>query len=156
MANETPTITGESRVINVYSIYGGAFGEKLKKVNRKLAKQGLGECKVLGCEMVNIPVMVDGEESTVNGYNYTVQIPFVAKKIEGHTLIGTVEVASKTRKAWLERLWQAMVDDEMPWIERLGDHWGTLCGSPEVASAWADELLPGLRAAWAPGAKGHG
>ena len=71
-------------------------------------------------------------------------------------LIGTVEVAPKTREAWLERLWQAMVDDEMPWIERLGDHWGTLCGSPEVASAWADELLPGLRAAWAPSAKGHG
>jgi hypothetical protein len=71
-------------------------------------------------------------------------------------LIGTVEVAAKTRKAWLERLWQAMADDEMPWIERLGDHWGTLCGSPEVASAWADELLPGLRDVWAPGAKGHG
>lgn len=71
-------------------------------------------------------------------------------------LIGTVEVTAKTRKAWLERLWQAMADDEMPWIERLGDHWGALCGSPEVASTWAEELLPGLRAAWAPGAKGHG
>lgn len=70
-------------------------------------------------------------------------------------LIGTVEVAPKTRTTRLERLWQAMVDDEMPWIERLGDHWGTLCGSPEVASAWADELLPGLRAAWAPDAKGR-
>ena len=49
-------------------------------------------------------------------------------------LIGTVEVAPKTRTAWLERLWQAMVDDEMPWIERLGDHWGTPCGSPDSAS----------------------
>lgn len=71
-------------------------------------------------------------------------------------LIGTLEVAPKSRTAWLERLWQAMADDPIPWIERLGDHWGTLCGSPEVASAWADELLPGLRAVWAPGAKGHG
>lgn len=71
-------------------------------------------------------------------------------------VIGTVEVAAKTRHVWLERLWQAMSDDEIPWIERLGDHWGTLCGSPEVASTWADELLPGLRDAWAPGAKGHG
>ena len=71
-------------------------------------------------------------------------------------LVGSVEVAPKTRQAWLDRLWQAMTDDQMPWIERLGDHWGTLCGSPEVASAWADELLPGLRSAWAPGAEGHG
>ena len=57
-------------------------------------------------------------------------------------LVGSVEVAPKTRQAWLDRLWQAMTDDQMPWIERLGDHWGTLCGSPEAASAWADELLP--------------
>ena len=71
-------------------------------------------------------------------------------------LVGSVEVAAKTRQAWLDRLWQAMTDDQMPWIERLGDHWGSLCGSPEAASAWADELLPGLRSAWAPDAKGHG
>jgi len=49
-----------------------------------------------------------------------------------------------------------MADDRIPWIEPLGDHWGTLCGSPEVASAWADKFLPGLRASWATTAKGHG
>jgi len=56
-------------------------------------------------------------------------------------LIDAVEVGAKTRQAWLERLWQAMADDRIPWIEPLGDHWGTLCGSQEVASAWAEEFL---------------
>jgi hypothetical protein len=30
----------------------------------------------------------------------------------------------------------------MPYIESLGEHWGTLCGTPELASRWADQLLP--------------
>jgi len=71
-------------------------------------------------------------------------------------LIGSANVPAKARQRWLERLWQAVLDDEMPWIERLGDDWGVLCGSPEVASAWADEFLPTLRPAWSPEASGHG
>ena len=46
-----------------------------------------------------------------------------------------------TRDAWLERLWEAHANDEIPYIERLGEHWGDLCTSKEVASAWADRLL---------------
>jgi hypothetical protein len=45
------------------------------------------------------------------------------------------------RDAWLERLFDAHAADEMPCIERLADHWGELCGSKGVASAWADRLL---------------
>jgi len=58
-------------------------------------------------------------------------------------------------EGWIERLWQAFLDDEIPYIERLADSWGELCASPERASRQADELLPDLRAAWAdprPGA----
>lgn len=69
-------------------------------------------------------------------------------------LIGSAEVPRRTRDRWLERLWQAILDDEMPWIEGLGDHWGALCGSPDVASAWADRFLPELRASWSSRAKG--
>jgi len=55
-----------------------------------------------------------------------------------------------TRDAWLERLWTAHVADEIPYIERLGDYWGDLCASREVASRWADRLMDGTRRALAP------
>lgn len=49
------------------------------------------------------------------------------------------------RQKWLDRLFQALQDDDPPYIEHLGDHWGELCATPELASAWADQLLPTLR-----------
>jgi tetratricopeptide (TPR) repeat protein len=55
-----------------------------------------------------------------------------------------------TRDAWLSRLWKAYQEDDIPYIESLGDHWGELCASKEVASAWADELIGTCRMAWSP------
>lgn len=55
-----------------------------------------------------------------------------------------------TRDAWLERLWTAHDADEIPYIERLGDYWGDLCASREVASRWADRLMDDTRRALAP------
>jgi len=55
-----------------------------------------------------------------------------------------------TREAWLDRLWEAHASDEIPYIERLADHWGELCASKEVASAWADRLLDITRLALNP------
>ena len=49
---------------------------------------------------------------------------------------------SSTRAAWLERLFGALEADKTPWIESLGDEWGRLCSSPNLASQWADVLLP--------------
>lgn len=46
-----------------------------------------------------------------------------------------------TRARWLDRLFDAHAADEIPYIERLADYWGELCGSPEVASTWADRLI---------------
>ncbi len=57
---------------------------------------------------------------------------------------------SATRDGWLERLWAAHVADEVPYIERLGDCWGDLCASREVASRWADRLMDDTRRALAP------
>jgi len=54
----------------------------------------------------------------------------------------------KTRDKWLDRLWQAMEDDGVDYLNPLGDHWGELCGSPQVAGRWADELVPTLRSCW--------
>jgi hypothetical protein len=54
----------------------------------------------------------------------------------------------KTRDKWLERLWQAIEDDGVDYLSLVGDRWGELCDSREVASSWADQFLGLLRTAW--------
>jgi hypothetical protein len=71
-------------------------------------------------------------------------------------IIVEADVEPKQRQRWLERLWQALQDDEMPYIELLGDHWGELCVTPELASYWADAFLPVVESVWSPKACGHG
>ena len=56
-------------------------------------------------------------------------------------IIATAPADATTRAGWLERLWEAHAGDAIPYIERLGDFWGELCVSPEIASAWADRLV---------------
>ena len=41
-------------------------------------------------------------------------------------------------------------------IDTLGDHWGELCVTPELALQWADEFLPVVEHVWSPQASGHG
>ncbi len=55
-----------------------------------------------------------------------------------------------TREGWLERLWEAYQADEMPYIEQLGDNWGELCASKELAAAWAEQLIGITRLALSP------
>ena len=50
-----------------------------------------------------------------------------------------------TREAWLERLFEAHAADAIPYIELLAEHWGELCASQHLASAWSDRLLPTTR-----------
>ena len=56
-----------------------------------------------------------------------------------------------TRDEWLARLWQAYLDDAMPYIEALAEFWGDLCVTPRRASQWADDLAPFVRASWSRG-----
>jgi hypothetical protein len=65
-------------------------------------------------------------------------------------LIANAPADAKMRDAWLERLFEAHQADQMPYIERLADHWGELCASKEVASAWADKLVGITRMALSP------
>lgn len=60
-------------------------------------------------------------------------------------IISNAPVDPATRKKWLDRLFAAIQEDDPPYIEHLGDHWGELCATPELASAWADQLLPTQR-----------
>ena len=52
------------------------------------------------------------------------------------------------RDHWLERIWTAFQEDEMPYIESIADQWGALCVTRERASGWADTLLPPLKLSW--------
>lgn len=50
-------------------------------------------------------------------------------------LIAAAKVESTIRQAWLERLFEALQEDQMPYIERLADVWGDLAVTPDMASA---------------------
>jgi len=66
---------------------------------------------------------------------------------------------NKTRSKWLDRLWQAMADDGVDYLSPVGDRWGEICGSAEVAGQWADELVSTVRSCWTdprPGSYFHG
>jgi len=65
-------------------------------------------------------------------------------------VIAGAPAVAPTREGWLERLWEAHANDEIPYIERLGDFWGELCVSREIASAWADRLIGVVEMAWSP------
>ncbi|HRQ06106.1 MAG TPA: hypothetical protein PK580_09110, partial [Nitrosomonas halophila] len=71
-------------------------------------------------------------------------------------IIAKADVDASLRLRWLERLWQALQDDEVPYIELLGDYWGELCVTPELASHWADEFMPVLESVWSAKASDHG
>lgn len=45
-----------------------------------------------------------------------------------------------TREGWLEQLFEAIQDDDPPYLESLDDRWGELCATPEIAALWADRL----------------
>lgn len=57
-------------------------------------------------------------------------------------LIAAAPVPRRVREKWLERLLDAIQEDDPPYIESLGEHWGALCADPTLASHWADQLLP--------------
>lgn len=63
-------------------------------------------------------------------------------------IIADAPADDATRDKWLERLWQAVEDDDIPYIELLPEYWGDLCVTPERASHWADSLIDMVRMAW--------
>ena len=60
-------------------------------------------------------------------------------------LISKVPVSAAVRQKWLDRLFSALQEDDPPYLESLGEHWGDLCATQELASTWADQLLPTLK-----------
>lgn len=67
------------------------------------------------------------------------------------SLVPTIAVApvgDELRDEWLKRLWRAVEEDEIPYVDRLADHWGELCVTPENASRWAEDFIQRVRMAW--------
>jgi len=69
-------------------------------------------------------------------------------------IIAEAPVPEQVRGKWLDRLWKAVEDDEMPYIELLPEYWGELCHTTELASRWADDLMSPLKLSWAESRKG--
>ncbi|MGA9547694.1 MAG: hypothetical protein WBS14_08475 [Rhodomicrobium sp.] len=65
-------------------------------------------------------------------------------------IIAQAPASDGVRDNWLERLWRAIEDDEIPYIELLPDHWGELCATAERASRWADRFIECVRLTWSP------
>ena len=81
----------------------------------------------------------------------------VFKTVDGLVpLIIKTPVAAKTRRKWLDRLWQAMQEDGVDYLGPVGDRWGELCASEEMANQWADELVPTLRSCFTDSGYFHG
>lgn len=60
-------------------------------------------------------------------------------------IIAQAKVNEAQRQRWLVKLHQALEEDNIPYIEYLGEYWGELCADPSLASKWADEFLPTVR-----------
>jgi hypothetical protein len=63
-------------------------------------------------------------------------------------IISKAEVSRAVREKWLDCLWDAVQEDDMPYLEYLGELWGDLCASQEIASKWADDLRPTVERVW--------
>lgn len=64
-------------------------------------------------------------------------------------IIQKAPIQKENRDKWLNRLWQAIEDDQMPYLETLTDYWGELCVNQNTASLWADEFINTVRTMWA-------
>lgn len=63
-------------------------------------------------------------------------------------IIAKAPADQATRRQWLEQLYQAHADDQIPYIESLGEYWGELCASADLAGEWADRLTETVKRVW--------
>lgn len=111
---------------------------EIKKVKRRDPVLA-GEGAVLFLERLSPAIMnVDGSSGAIGSA--------VNKAIEDLApIIAGAPAGDKARDEWLDRLWNAIQEDEIQYIESLAEHWGDMCVTGERASRWADKFLEGLR-----------
>jgi hypothetical protein len=71
------------------------------------------------------------------------------------TIIGEAPLETSQRARLLDRLWEALQNDGMGYLDALENLWGRCCGSPEVASCWSDGFVDVLRGDLERGAGGY-
>jgi tetratricopeptide (TPR) repeat protein len=108
---------------------------EIKKVARKDPVLG-GEGSVLFLEKVSAAIeQVDSSSGSMGtAVNNAIEalVPVIAEAPADKAL----------REKWLERLWKAIQEDHMPYIELLSNHWDALSVDPEIASRWANRFAP--------------
>ena len=116
---------------------------EIKKAARKDPVLG-GEGAVLFLEKISLAIeQVDSSSGAIG--------TAVSNAIDALVpIIVQAPADGKLRDKWLERLWRAVEEDDIPYIEMLPDHWGELCVTPERASRWADDFIDMVRMAWGP------
>ncbi len=70
-------------------------------------------------------------------------------------IIANAPVDTAVRQRWLERLWEAIQEQRVPYIEALAEEWDKLCVTPEIANAWTDDFLPLVKHIWSDRAGGY-
>lgn len=55
-------------------------------------------------------------------------------------IIAKPTVNSIQRNAWLERIWQAVQEDDYGYLSSVDDYWPMMCATTEVGAHWADEF----------------
>ncbi|MBI9082372.1 MAG: hypothetical protein JEZ11_02165 [Desulfobacterales bacterium] len=103
-----------------------------------------GEGAVLFLEKISPAIAhVDSSSGAIgNAVNHAIEslVPIIAR----------APAEDRLRDKWLDRLWQAVEDDDIPYIELLPDCWGELCATAERASYWADQFIDVVRMALSP------
>jgi hypothetical protein len=135
----------------------GAFGWRsdlpIKRIKEAVAeiKKAAGKDKVLGAEGAVIFLeKVSGALVHVDSSSGAIGTA-VNRAIDTLTpIVSQAPASDDLRDKWLERLWRAIEDEEIPYIELLPDHWGELCVTPERASRWADRFIEVVRLTWSP------
>jgi hypothetical protein len=120
---------------------------EIKKVARSNSALA-GEGAVLFLERLSPAIEnIDGSSGAIGSA--------VNKSIEDLVpIIANATVDRQIREEWLERLFKAHEEDKIPYIERMGDFWGDLCSTQELASKWADDLIDCVRIAWSNAGSG--
>lgn len=72
------------------------------------------------------------------------------------SVIAKANVENKLREKWLARLFEAHAADQVPYIESLGEYWGELCVSPDVAVIWVNRLIGIVEHIWSGSEKRQG
>lgn len=72
------------------------------------------------------------------------------------SVIANANVDNNLREKWLERLFEAHAADQVPYIECLGEYWGEICVTPDLATVWANRLISVVEHIWSGSEKNRG